>query len=205
MKKTNQSSFLSLAIVFGILVSSANSKAETLSIYDDSFSIFIGTVQVNTKLLSGRWGVWSDASSSFTQLVTSTANKGYVDTAVGAPELSIEINQTSNTNYAIGTALALAIFTDNSADAQALNYTSSIAASAIFTNPSWTVPTFNNNATYINWALDIGTVAKLGQFNFNGGNQVITLVPEPSSASLLLIGTAIALGASRRRLGAKTV
>lgn len=205
MKKTNRNIYLSLILVLSTLAPSFSIKAETLSVYDDSFSVFIGSTQVNSRILSGRWGVWSDAGSSFTQLITSTANKGYVDTAIGAPELSIEINQTSNTNYSAGSALALAIFTDNSANAQALNYTPSVAASAIFTNPAWIVPTFNNNATYVNWTLDANTLAKVGGFNFNGGNQVITLIPEPSSASLLLIGIATALSATRRREGVKNV
>lgn len=204
MKINNQKS---LAIVLGLLASLATTKAETLSIYDDSFSVFIGTTQVNSKILSGRWGVWNDSGSSFTQLITSTANKGYLDTAivdgVYAPELQIEINQTNNDSYSAGVALALAIFTDNSVDAQALSYTPTIAASAIFTNPGWIVPTFNNNAIYVNWGLDANTIARVGEFNFNAGNQVITLIPEPSSASLFSIGIAFALASRRRQQGEK--
>lgn len=212
MKKVKNTFHSSLIAAVLILALSLNSKAETLSVYDSSFTVLHlirggggSTGQFTSQILSGRWGIWDDVSKIFTQTITSTANRGYVETTTGAPELAIEVNQTSNSIYTVGTALALAIFSDNptSSNASALNYASAITSpnsvQGIFTNPNWTVPTFNNNAIYVNYLLDANTVAQVGTFNFNGGNQTLTLIPEPTSSSLLLVGVSWVLASYRRR------
>jgi PEP-CTERM motif len=180
----------------GLLVTPT--KAETITIDDFNFSV--GNVPAGAAggVLSGRWGVWNTGTSTFVQAVTSSLNAGYVD--LSTPELSITLNQTTAGNYAAGTAMALAIFTDGSADAQALNY-GSATRGAIFTDSSWVAPSWANNANMISFAFSVNTIARLGSYNFNGGNEILTLavIPEPSTFSLLLAGFGLVAARLRRK------
>lgn len=174
--------------MMAVLASVASTvRAETISIYDDSFSMVnvpgsVGALGV----LSGRWGIWNAGSSTFTQAVNNSLNAGYVD--LSGPELSITLNQTTNSTYTSGTLMAFAIFTDGTADSSGLNYSSSYNFRAILTDPLWQAVSFANNANMVNYVFSSNTTAVVGGYSFNGGNEVITLVPEPATGSLLLLG-----------------
>jgi len=197
-----------LAKRLGILVLCASgvmpSKAETVSIYDDSFTISNVPSGALGGILSGRWGTWNSSTGEFTQQVANSLNAGYVD-LTAAPELAVTLNQTLNLGqssgaingiYAPGTSLALAIFTNGSSDAQALNFSSAISG-AVLTDSSWITPTFANNANMVDYIFTEATVARLGTFTFNGGNEQIgfAVIPEPSS--FFLVSFSIALLATR--------
>jgi len=192
---------------FTVVSTLSNLKAETLSIYDDTYTVNGLPGGSASTFLSGRWGVWNVGTATFVQAITTSLNAGYVDLAVGAPELSITLNQGSNANYTAGTQMALAIFArTSSADSQALNWTSTgVNYGAVLTDTSWLAPTFNVNATAVNFSFTANTVAQVGSYSFGGGNQTIGLanlsaIPEPSVASLFALGTVglVALRARRK-------
>ncbi|NBT49202.1 MAG: hypothetical protein EBT07_15540, partial [Actinobacteria bacterium] len=202
MKKPSHMKNILLTGLFAIVATTSNLKAETLSIYDDSFvvngvpSLAIGNI------ISGRWGLWDAGTKTFSQAIVNSLSAGYVDLSPSAKELSITLNQTSNSTYAVGTPVALAIFASNSADSQALNWSltangakqSSIVAWAVLTDSSWVIPTFANNALPVDVTFTANTQAVLGSFSGGAagglGTQTITMIPEPSSASLLALGVA---------------
>lgn len=186
-----------LVVLFGTLATPV--KAETMTIDDFNFSV--GNVPAGAVggILSGRWGVWN--GSSFIQAVTTGLNAGYVD--LSSPELSITLNQTSSVNYAAGTAMALAIFTNGSADSQGLNF-SSATRGVVLTDVAWVAPSWANNANMVSFGFSAVTQARLGSFTFGGagGLDVMTLavIPEPSTFSLLgLAGLGIVAMRFRRK------
>jgi hypothetical protein len=186
-----------LALAAITIVSALSSlKAETLSIYDDTFSVNGLPGGSATTILSGRWGVWNPGTATFVQAITTSLNAGYVE--IAAPELVITLNQGSNVNYTAGTQMALAIFARTSiADSQNLNWTSTgVNYGAVLTDTSWLAPTFNVNANPVSFLLTANTTALVGSYSFNSGNQTIGVadlslaaIPEPSVASLLALGT----------------
>ena len=170
-----------------LAVGLSTARAETISIYDDSFSVVNVPGSVGASgILSGRWGIWNAGSSTFTQAIVNSLNAGYVD--LGGPELSITLNQTSNSTYTSGTLMAFAIFTDGSADSSNLHYSPTYSIRAILTDPLWQAVSFANNANMVNYVFSSNTTAVVGGYNYNGGTEVITLVPEPATGSLLLLG-----------------
>jgi hypothetical protein len=195
-----------------IVATTSNLKAETISIYDDSFVVNGAPTLAVGKIISGRWGQWNDVSSTFNQAIVTSLNAGYVDLTPSAKELSITLNQTTTTTYAAGQSMALAIFASNSADSQALNWSltaggarqSSVVAYAVLTDTSWVTPLFANNAKDVPFTFTANTQAVLGTFTggaaLGAGIQTITMIPEPSSASLLALGMAgfVALRARRK-------
>jgi len=177
-------------------------KAETLSIYDDSFNIAGIPVGFSNYILSGRWGTWDDATSTFTQQITSSvAAAGYVDLSASPKELSITLNQTSQSTYLSGVQMALAIFTTGVSDAQALNWSSSPlpAHRAVLVDTSWITPVFANNANPVDFLFTANTTAKIGSFSYNAGVETIALIPEPSTFSLGVIGLTSLLATRKRR------
>lgn len=172
--------------LLGVLAGSTTSKAETLSIYDDTFTIDNPPGSVGSGVLSGRWGIWNVGSSTFTQAINNSLNAGYVD--LSGPELSITLNQTTNSTYTSGTLMAFAIFTDGSTDASNLHYNTSYDYRAILTDPLWQAVSFANNANMVNYVFSSNTTAVVGGYSYNAGNEVISLVPEPATGSLLLLG-----------------
>jgi hypothetical protein len=184
------------ALVLAALLAANASWAETLSIYDDSFTMVNVPGSVGSSgILSGRWGVWDSSTSTFTQAVTSTLAAGYVD--LSGPELSITLNQITNATYTNGTLMALAIFTNGSSDSQALNYSPTYNFRAVLIDPLWQAVGFANNANMVNYVFSSNTTAVVGSYSYNGGADVITLVPEPATGSLLLLG-GVGLVALRR-------
>jgi len=212
MKKPSHMKNILLTGLFAIVATTSNLKAETLSIYDDSFVVNGVPSLAIGKIISGRWGLWDAGTKTFSQAIVSSLSAGYVDLSPSAKELSITLNQTSNSTYAAGTPVALAIFASNSADSQALNWSltangakqSSIVAWAVLTDSSWVIPTFANNAVPVDVTFTANTQAVLGSFSGGAagglGTQTITMIPEPSSASLLALGVAglVALRARRK-------
>ena len=198
--------------LLAVVATASSLKAETLSIYDDSFIVNGAPALAVGKIISGRWGQWNAVTATFNQAIVNTAAAGYVDLTPSAKELSITLNQTTTTTYASGSVMALAIFASNSADSQTLNWSltaggakqASVVAYAVLTDASWIAPLFANNATPVDFTFTANTQAVLGSFSggapLGAGIQTITMIPEPSSASLLALGVAglVALRARRK-------
>jgi hypothetical protein len=79
-----------------------------------------------------------------------------------------------------------------------------ITAWAVLTDTSWVAPSFAVNGNAVDFTFTANTQAVIGSFSGGAaggvGIQTITMVPEPSSASLLAIGVAglVALRARRK-------
>ena len=173
------------------LVLTGGLKAETISIYDATFNVNGVPVGAAGGILSARWGTWNSGTSTFTQQITTSNNAGYVDLSATPGELSVTLNQTLNNVYSSGSLLALAIFTDGTSDAQNANFSSSFAR-AVLTDASWSAPSFNNSPSFINWSFSSNTQAVVGSFSWGGvgGADTLSLVPEPSTGALMMIGAA---------------
>lgn len=172
-------------------------SAETISLYDDSFSVNGVPVGASGGILGARWGTWNSATSTFTQQVTSSVAGGYVDLSIVPAEVSVTLSQINNNVYN-NSLLALAIFTDGSGDSSNLNYNSSFLR-AVLTDSAWTTPSFNNTPSFVNWSFSANTQAVVGSFSWGGvaGTDTVSLVPEPSTGALMMIG-AVGLMALRR-------
>ena len=183
-------------VLFGVGLLASPIQAETIVIEDFNFTV--GNRPAGANILSGRWGVWNVGTSTFVQAVTNSLNAGYVD--VPNTEISVTLNQTSAANYAAGTAMSFAIFTDGSADAQALNFSAATRA-VILSDVAWVAPSWANNAVNIPFTFTANTVARFGSYSFNGGNEVLTLavIPEPSTFSLLAGGLSLMALRLRRK------
>lgn len=183
-------------VLFGIGLLASPIQAETIVIEDFNFTV--GNRPAGANILSGRWGVWNAGTSTFVQAVTNSLNAGFVD--VPNTEMSVTLNQTSAANYAAGTAMSFAIFTNGSADAQALNFSAATRA-VILSDVAWVAPSWANNAVNIPFTFSANTVARFGSYSFNGGNEVLTLavIPEPSTFSLLIGGLGLMAFRLRRK------
>lgn len=183
-------------VLFGIGLLASPIQAETIVIEDFNFTV--GNRPAGANILSGRWGVWNAGTSTFVQAVTNSLNAGFVD--VPNTEMSVTLNQTSAANYAAGTAMSFAIFTNGSADAQALNFSAATRA-VILSDVAWVAPSWANNAVNIPFTFSANTVARFGSYSFNGGNEVLTLavIPEPSTFSLLIGGMGLMAFRLRRK------
>ena len=185
-----------IAISSILTLTQPTSHSAIVAIFDDSFTVSGVPGSVGAGFLGGRWGVWS--SGSFTPI--GTGNTGYVDLTPGAFELSIALDQTNNSLLSAGTQMALAIYTNGSTDSQSLAFSSSLIH-AVLTDASWIAPTFtsvNNTAGgKRDFVFSSSTSALVGSFSFNGGSEQISLIPEPSTGALMMIG-AVGLVALRR-------
>jgi len=212
MKTTKLIKNTVLSGLVAIVATTSNLKAETISIYDDSFIVNGVPALTVGGILSGRWGQWNAGTATFNQAIVNSANAGYVDLTPSAQELSITLNQTTTTTYASGSLMALAIFASNSANSQALSWSltaggarqASVVAWAVLTDASWIAPAFANNANDVPFTFTANTQAVIGSFSGGAaggaGIQTIVMIPEPSSASLLALGMAglVALRARRK-------
>lgn len=167
-------------------------QASTVRVSDDDGRINVNTTPTlgATANIAARLGTWNGAT--FT--VASTA-AGYFDNDLRELSATVSANANSGVGINQGSAFALAIY--NAASTAA--YSSSIAQ-AILTDTSWIMPLLDFSLTNNSFQLTGNTVARVGSYNFNGGDQIITLalIPEPSSLSLLAVG-AFGLWISRRK------
>lgn len=189
-------SFLSskiLEALFGLafLASASISQATSIKIYDDSLSIISTPALTSTEVIAARLGIWN--GTTFTPATAGVS--GYFDNDL--KELSASISASDNVTVGItaGQSFALAIYNLSSTS----NYTSA-ARQAILTDASWIMPalTFGLSETVL--PMTTSTVASVGSYAWNGGNQIITLalIPEPSAMSLLSIGLVSLLGVRRK-------
>ena len=200
MKSTKKT----LQIMVLTLVGIANlAKASTVTLEDFSFSTTVNGV-ANTSVLTAVFGKWDSALSIFTPFSASDrSGYGYLDNA--SPELSVSLNQTSQTTgllIASGTNIALGLF--NAGDTSGTPWSnSSSMAKAVLTDVSWAAPAWTPTGGDRTFSFSAGTTAVLGTFTYGAtGNDSIGLnaIPEPSSASLLALGVAglVALRARRK-------
>jgi len=210
MKNKNNnliSKFLFIAFVAGY---GSFSNASTISIVDKTYTLnaynsnltatlpWSPTYGSNADFLTAVFGTWS--SNQFTPFfnsnISSSNKPGYGYAAVSptaADGLSVSLNQTSPTtglNIAAGTQVALAIFNrpDYSFTAWK-DYSGSVKA--VLTDINWTAPTWTSTGNDKSFAFTANTQALMGAFTFSAsGSDTITLIPEPSSASLLALGVA---------------
>jgi len=167
-------------------------QASTVRVSDNDGRINVNTTPTlgATANIAARLGTWN--GETFT--VASTA-AGYFDNDLRELSATVSANANSGVGINQGSAFALAIY--NAASTAA--YSSSIAQ-AILTDTSWIMPLLDFSLTNNSFQLTGNTVARVGSYNFNGGDQIITLalIPEPSSLSLLAAG-AFGLWISRRK------
>ena len=158
-------------------------QASTVRIFDSSLTINNSPALSSTAVIGARLGVWN--GTSFTAAPLSVA-AGYFDNDL--VELSATISASANSTVGInaGNLFALAIYNAPSTSAY-----SAVVNQAILTDASWIMPALDFSLTVNNFALTANTVARVGTYSFNGGNNIIGLgvIPEPSSASLLALGT----------------
>jgi len=172
-----------------VLCTIANTKASNFTIYDDTFSVFVGSTQLSGTVIAAVWGTYNSGTSTFTpnQPIYSQGGFGYVDvTDSSAPELQIILNRTTQTQYPEGTLLSLAIY--NKPD---LSNWDPSAAMAVLSDSTWTAPAWILVGGDKNVEFTSGTTALVGGFSYSAtGSDTITLVPEPSTGALMMIGAA---------------
>lgn len=169
-------------LTFLDLATSNGCRAESVKIYDgDGGLTVVNTPSLGAlQTIGARIGLWDGTT------FTSSGNvvgAGYFDN--GLKELQATISASSNpSGYAPGTLLALAIYNLPSASdfSDSVNY-------AVLTDSNWGMPTIGFGlAVKATFGLTANTTAVVGSYNFNSGNQTVTLVPEPATGSLLLLG-----------------
>jgi len=159
-------------------------KAESVKIADlDGLITVVNIPGLGaTQTIAARIGLWNGTT------FTSSGNvvgSGFFDNDL--KELSAGISSASNpSGFAAGTLLALAVYNSNST----LDFSTSVNR-AILTDASWLMPTLAfGTAVKATFGLTANTAAVVGGYDYNGGNQTITLVPEPSTGALMMIGAA---------------
>ena len=210
------SKFLFIAFLAGY---ASLSNASTISIVDKTYTInaynssltaivsWSPTYGATSNFLEAVFGTWS--SNQFTPFnnsnISSSSNLGYGYAAVSPTPgdgLNVALNQISSTtslNIAAGTQVALAIFNKPDGSYTAWkDYSGSVKA--VLTDVSWTVPTWTAIGGDKSFVFTTSTQALMGAFTFSAsGSDTITLIPEPSSASLLALGMAGLLALRARR------
>jgi len=159
-------------------------KAESVKIADlDGLITVVNIPGLGaTQTIAARIGLWNGTT------FTSSGNvvgSGFFDNDL--KELSAGISSASNpSGFAAGTLLALAVYNSNST----LDFSTSVNR-AILTDASWLMPTLAfGTAVKATFGLTANTTAVVGGYDYNGGNQTITLVPEPSTGALMMVGAA---------------
>jgi len=170
------------------------SKASNLAIFDDSFNLFNGSTQITGPVLSAVWGTFSGGNFTPNQNIYASGGFGYVDTTALAPELQVIINRVDTTQYAAGTQMALAIF--NKPD---LSNWDNTVAKVVLTYATWTAPSWSLVGNDKDVFFTSATTALLGDFTYSStGRDTIVMIPEPSSASLIMMSL-VSVFAIRRR------
>jgi hypothetical protein len=186
-KRIKQLVALAGVFAFGL----APVQAEAVKIADlDGFITVVNTPVLGpTESIGARLGLWD--GTTFTS-VGNVVGKGFFDNE--NKDLSAEISASSNpSGYATGTLLALAIYNS----APTADYSSSVNR-AILTDASWIMPTLAfGTTTKATYGLTANTIAQVGTYSYNSGNQTITLIPEPSTGALMALG-AVGMIALRR-------
>jgi hypothetical protein len=181
---------LARALFLGFFALTAKSQATAIKIYDDSLSVIASPALSSNAVIAARLGIWN--GTTFSPALTGVS--GYFDNDLKELSTSISASDNSLVGINAGQSFALAIYNLSSTS----NY-SSVVAQAILTDTSWIMPalTFGLSETVL--PMTSSTVATVGSYSWNGGNQNITLalIPEPSSASLLALGLAGLLGIRR--------
>ena len=165
----------------------AESKAvSSIVLYDDSFSVIMNNSPVNNRYMSALWGIYNNGI--FSALPNGT---GFVDTGVDFLEMQINYSKIDNNEIAVNTQLALAIYDADLVNFTAVPYNSSYDK-AILTDASWRAPLFDNTSNMESFVFSSNTTALVGTFSYNGGNEVIGVVPEPHTSSLASIALFLA-------------
>jgi hypothetical protein len=175
------------------LASVASSYASDFSIYDGDYSFFDGATQITAGAYEVRWGTY--VSGVFTPIAgvsSSDASKGYNDPS--SPEISALLSLGNNAAVAAGTQLALnlTLLADDS------DYVSAVKE-VILTDATWVAPTFVLVAPETAVTFTSSTTALKGSYSFNAGNEIFTIVPEPSTYAALAGVAVLGLAALRRR------
>jgi len=166
----------------GWFMLSESKAVSSIVLYDDSFTVLVDNSPVNNRYMSALWGTYSNGI--FTPLPNGT---GYVDTGVDFLEMQINYSKVDNSEIAVNEQVALAIY-----DVDLINFTAapynSNYTQAILTDASWLAPSFDSTPNMESFSFSSNTTALVGTFNYNGGNEVIGVVPEPSTLQLTLLG-----------------
>jgi hypothetical protein len=170
--------------------------AGSLLLEDFDHSFLVDGVALNDGLnYEVKWGTVS--GSVFTPLFGNAINDNNVGYYVGSstgPEITVSLNQADNTVLTVGAPLALS-FTLIADD----GVYSPSARQIVLTDPSWTVPTFTLTSADIDTFTPSTTVVGPGSYSFNGGNEIISVIPEPSTYAALAGVAVLGLAALRRR------
>ena len=180
-------------------------KAETIFLEDFDYSI-VG-IPSGVGFVSARWGTWNGSVFTEAQFGVRSGVFNVTTGDDGVASLN-QVDQASGgyTPLAANTQLALAIFSPGvmgvtGAQASLLSYSSANAVyQVILQDSSWKVPSsgFANNATIVPVFFTASTQAVGGgSFSYNSGVETITMIPEPSTGALMMIG-AVGLVALRR-------
>lgn len=175
----------------GWVMLSESKAVSSIVLYDDSFTVLVDNSPVNNRYMSALWGTYSNGI--FTPLPNGT---GYVDTGVDFLEMQINYSKVDNSELSINEQVALAIY-----DVDLINFTAapynSNYVQAILTDTLWRAPPFDSTPNMESFVFSSNTTALVGTFSYNGGNEIIGVVPEPSTFHLAMIGL---LALKRKRL-----
>jgi len=166
----------------GWVMLSESRAVSSIVLYDDSFTIMVNNNPVNDRYLSALWGTYSNGI--FNPLPDGT---GYVDPGVDFLEMQVSYSKVDNSDVVANTLLVLAIYDADLVNFTAAPYNSSYEK-AVLTDASWLAPSFDNTPNMESFVLTSNTTALVGTFSYNGGNETIGLVPEPSTMHLTLLG-----------------
>jgi len=178
-------------VLFSATCVFSSSRASLVGVRDIDGNLTVllnGTPYVDTAMdLAVRVGSWNAGTSVFT-LNPASANGGFF-----SPDTSFNLSATLEADDNLVTGPNGTPFTIGIYNQDALSGNPALASSqplAVLTDTSWVLPSFTTGGSQTWFALGNTTTAVRGTYDFNGGSQIITLVPEPSTGSLLMIGAA---------------